>query len=207
VLTIPASASGSATDPAGTTVTFAPIPSATDIGAVSVTCTAFDPAVVVQSGSLFPIGTTTVECTATDDANNPTSDTFDVTVADNTITGSGISSNKNSVKAGSVAGFNWAWENSSGDPVDVGENNQDIEAWSKNGSDCSIPGPDLINEDPGRSSIRRAPNGGWQFNWQTVYDAGHPRDGEPLDPGQYCVSVSLTSDPSQRQTTDIRVRR
>ncbi len=207
LLTIPASASGSATDPAGTTVTFAPIPSATDIGAVSVECTAFDPPVVVQSGSLFPIGTTTVECTATDDANNPTSDTFDVTVADNTITGSGISSNKNSVKAGSVAGFVWAWEDSSGNRVDVGEGNQDIEAWLMIDSDCEELGDDLIDEDPGSSGIRRAPNDGWQFNWQTVYDAGHPRAGEPLDHGQYCVSVSLTSDPSQRQTTDIRVRR
>ena len=206
-LTIPTSASDEATDPAGTTVTFAPIPSATDIGAVSVTCTAFNPAVEVQSGDLFPIGTTTVECTATDDANNSTTDTFDVTVTDNTIIGSGISSNKKTVKAGSVAGFNWAWEDSSGNPVDVGEGNQDIEAWLQINSDCSVPGPDLINEDPGSSGIRRAPNGGWQFNWQTVYNAGHPRDGEPLDPGQYCVSVRLMSDPSQRQTTDIRVRR
>jgi len=207
-LTIPASANASATELEGANVTFNPVPSATDIGAVSVICTAFNPAVEVHSGDLFPIGTTTVTCTATDDANNSTTpDTFDVTVADNTISGSGISSNKNSVKAGSVAGFNWAWEDSSGNPVDVGEGNQDIEAWLMTGSDCSVPGPDLIDEDPGSSGIRRAPDGGWQFNWQTVYDAGHPRDGEPLDPGQYCVSVSLTSDPSQRQTTDIRVRR
>jgi hypothetical protein len=206
MLTVPVSASASATELEGANVTFEPVPSATDIGAVSVTCTAFDPAVAVQSGSLFPIGTTTVACTATDDANNPTSDTFDVTVADNTITGSGISSNKKSVKAGSVAGFNWAWEDSSGNPVDVGEGNQDIEAWLKNDSDCSVAGPDLIDEDPGTSGIRRAPDDGWQFNWQTVYNVGHPREGEPLDQGEYCVSVSLLSDPSQRQTTDIRVR-
>jgi len=207
VLTIPASASGSATELEGANVTFDPVPSATDIGAVSVRCEAFDPAVEVQSGDLFPIGTTTVTCTATDDANNnSTPGTFDVTVADNVIIGSGLVSNKNSVKAGSVAGFNWAWENSSGDPVDVGEGNQDIEAWSKNGSDCTVLGPDLINEDPGSSGIRRAPDDGWQFNWQTVYNVGHPREGEPLDQGQYCVSVSLLSDPSQRQTTEIRVR-
>jgi hypothetical protein len=160
----------------------------------------------VQSGSLFPIGTTTVTCTATDDANNPTSDTFDVTVADNVITGPGLVSNKISVKAGSVAGFNWVWENSSGDPVDVGEGNQDIEAWLMTDPICEDIGDDLIDEDPGSSGIRRAPDGGWQFNWQTVYDVGHPREGQPLDEGQYCVSVSLTSDPSQRQTTDITVR-
>jgi hypothetical protein len=207
VLTIPASASGSATELEGANVTFDPVPSATDIGAVSVECSrAFDPAVVVQSGSLFPIGTTTVTCTATDDANNPTSDTFDVTVADNVITGPGLVSNKISVKAGSVAGFNWVWENSSGDPVDVGEGNQDIEAWLMTDPICEDIGDDLIDEDPGSSGIRRAPDGGWQFNWQTVYDVGHPREGQPLDEGQYCVSVSLTSDPSQRQTTDITVR-
>jgi hypothetical protein len=36
------------------------------------------------SGSTFPIGVTTVECTATDDAGNSSVDTFDVTVTDTT---------------------------------------------------------------------------------------------------------------------------
>ena len=206
VLTIPASASGSATDPAGTTVTFAPIPSATDIGAVSVTCTAFDPAVVVQSGSLFPIGTTTVTCKATDDANNPTSDTFDVTVTDNVIIGSGLSSNKNSVKAGSVAGFTWVWENSSGVPVDVSMYEQDIEAQlciGNNSNPCGMLGPDVLNEDPGSSDIRPGPGFSWQFNWQTetVDDLGNP-----IATGDYLVTVILMSDPIQTQSTTIKVR-
>jgi hypothetical protein len=44
-----------------------------DSGGVTVTC-------VPPSGSTFPIGTTTVTCTATDAANNTTSGSFTVTV-------------------------------------------------------------------------------------------------------------------------------
>jgi hypothetical protein len=54
---------------------FWPSPTATDAvsGSVGVSCS---PA----SGSTFPVGTTTVRCTATDDAGNSASDTFRVTV-------------------------------------------------------------------------------------------------------------------------------
>jgi len=178
-------------------VTFAA--TATDVADESpvVTC---DP----PSGSVFAFGTATVTCTATDESKNSSDGTFTVTA--NLAAGAGLDSNKNSVKAGSVAGFTWVWLDGADNPVDVGENNQDIEAWSKIDSDCSDLGPDLINEDPGSSDIRRSPGGGWQFNWQTVYNTGDAREGEPLDPDQYCVSVRLLSDPSQRQTTEIRVR-
>ena len=196
-LTIPASASASATEPDGATVTFNPVPSATDIGTVSVSCTAFVPAIEVESGDLFPIGTTTVECTATDDANNSTTDTFAVTVADNTIVGSGMTSNKRTVKAGSVAGFNWAWENSLGDPVDVGEGNQKMEARL---GKCPSSNTDILDEDPGSSGIRRASGDGWQFNWQTV-----DVNGDPITAGDYCVSVVLMT-TGQTQSADIKVR-
>ena len=198
-LTIPSSAGAAATDPAGANVTFNPVPSATDIGSVSVTCTAFNPAVEVESGDLFPIGTTTVTCTATDDAALSTVGTFDVTVTDNVIIGSGMDSNKNTVQAGAVAGFTWAWEDSSGNPVDVGEGNQDIEARLGN---CPSTSPDILNEDPGSSDIRRFSSSEWQFNWQTVDDFGNP-----IEPGVYCVTVILmTTSPPQTQSTEIRVR-
>ena len=65
-----------ATSSAGAVVTYTP-PTATDEGGESpaVTC---DPA----SGSTFPVGTTTVACTASDsdDSNSPVSTSFDVTV-------------------------------------------------------------------------------------------------------------------------------
>ena len=113
-------------------------------------------------------------------------------------TGSGLSSNKRSVKAGAVASFNWIWVDFLGNPVDVGEGNQDIEARL---GTCSDPlGSDVLNEDPGSSDIRRS-GGGWTFNWQTV------DDGIPLDAGIYCVSVLLmTTSPPQVQSTEIRVR-
>lgn len=67
-----------ATGPNGAAVSF-PIPTATDIvdGAVQVTCT---PA----SGSTFPIGNTTVVCSATDAHNNTVTKCFVVTVQDKT---------------------------------------------------------------------------------------------------------------------------
>ena len=204
-LTIPVSASGAATDPNGVSVTFNPLPSATDVGSVDVVCTAFDPEVEVTSGDLFPIGTTTVSCTATDDANNPTIGMFDVVVSDNVIIGSGLLSNKNSVKAGSVAGFTWSWVNTSGDPIDVGEGNQKIEAMLCTGPPndiCAMLGDDVLNEDPGSSDIRRFESTGWQFNWQTVDDVL-----EPLAAGTYLVRVTLlTTSPMQTQETTIRVR-
>jgi hypothetical protein len=77
ILTLPADQTAEATGTAGASVTFAA--SATDIvdGSVSVVC---DHA----SGDTFALGTTTVGCSATDTAGNPTSGSFHVTVADTT---------------------------------------------------------------------------------------------------------------------------
>jgi hypothetical protein len=74
----PADIVAEATGAAGATVTYTP-PTATDNvdASVSVSCT---PA----SGSVFPLGTTTVTCTATDAAGNSSSVTFTVTVEDTT---------------------------------------------------------------------------------------------------------------------------
>jgi hypothetical protein len=73
---VPANITTDATGPNGATVTYTS-PTATDEGGEtpSVGC---DPA----SGSMFPIGTTTVTCTASDsdDANSPVKATFTVTV-------------------------------------------------------------------------------------------------------------------------------
>jgi Tol biopolymer transport system component len=72
-LTVPGAITVDAVSPAGAVVTFAV--SATDNvdPDVPVTCT---PA----SGSLFPVGTTTVRCNASDDAGNTATATFDVLV-------------------------------------------------------------------------------------------------------------------------------
>lgn len=91
VLTVPASAGAEAMRPTGASVAFVPDPSATDIVTPTVSCeivvdSPVDPPVFVVSGSQFPIGTTTVSRTATDDAGlSTTAPPFVVTVADLTV--------------------------------------------------------------------------------------------------------------------------
>jgi HYR domain len=62
------------TDPAGTAVTFT-APTATDVVDASPTV-----GCLPASGSLFPVGNTTVTCTATDDSGNTTTSAFTVAV-------------------------------------------------------------------------------------------------------------------------------
>jgi hypothetical protein len=71
---MPADRSATTSDTGGVAVTYA-APSATDVvdDAPAVVC-------APASGSTFPVGTTTVSCTATDDRGNTSSATFDVTV-------------------------------------------------------------------------------------------------------------------------------
>ena len=89
-LTVPAPITTNATSPQGATVTYSA--SATDesgeSSSATVSCT---PA----SGSVFPIGTTTVTCTATDsdDSNSPVTQSFPVTVNDTDLGLSNVPAN------------------------------------------------------------------------------------------------------------------
>jgi hypothetical protein len=76
-LNLPANITKEATGPGGAAATWSA--SATDIvdGSVAVSCDA-------TSGDKFPIGTATVNCSATDDAGNTASGSFTVTVQDTT---------------------------------------------------------------------------------------------------------------------------
>ncbi len=76
-LTVPDTATNEATSPAGAVVAFAA--SAVDLvdGAVPPTCSSV-------SGSTFPLGSTSVACTATDALGNASSTSFDVVVTDTT---------------------------------------------------------------------------------------------------------------------------
>ena len=82
VVTVPASITAEATSPQGVAVPFAA--SAEDIvdGAVTPVCKVG--ANIVQSGDLFPLGASTVECAATDNAGNTGSANFTITVVDTT---------------------------------------------------------------------------------------------------------------------------
>jgi hypothetical protein len=74
IITVPTAVSEDAASGSGANVTFAV--SAVDVGTiVSLGC-------APASGDLFPIGDTTVTCTATDDAGNSSVGLFDVTVSD-----------------------------------------------------------------------------------------------------------------------------
>jgi HYR domain len=77
VLKLPKDMTVEATSPAGATATYAA--SATDLvdPTVPVTCTP-------TSGSTFPLGTTTVDCSATDEAGNKATGSFKITVQDTT---------------------------------------------------------------------------------------------------------------------------
>ena len=77
VLTVPANQTVEATGPTGATATF----TATAADGADPTPTI---ACVPASGSTFPLGTTPVTCTATDDSNNTSSGSFNVTVVDTT---------------------------------------------------------------------------------------------------------------------------
>src|SRR3989449_5754990 len=76
-LTVPADITAEATGPGGATVPFSV--GATDIvdGPVTATCSP-------SSGSTFPLGTTRVECTATDSHANAVTATFTITIRDTT---------------------------------------------------------------------------------------------------------------------------
>jgi len=77
ILIVPADITAEATGSAGAAVTFAT--SATDVvdGSITPLCDA-------ASGATFPLGTTTVTCTATDTAGHSATGSFDITVEDTT---------------------------------------------------------------------------------------------------------------------------
>jgi hypothetical protein len=85
-LTLPGALSAIAPNSIGVSVQFSPSPSANDLvsGTVVVSCTP-------TSGSTFAVGTTPVQCSATDAANNTAQGSFNVTVTlGNTAVGSNV---------------------------------------------------------------------------------------------------------------------
>jgi HYR domain len=79
VVTVPADVTQEATGPDGAVATWDAVTASDDVDAsVAVTCDA-------ASGELFPLGTTTVTCRATDKAGNTADSSFTVTVEDTTV--------------------------------------------------------------------------------------------------------------------------
>ncbi len=111
-LTVPPTQSTSATGPDGALVTY-PAATATDNLDADPTI-ACSPA----SGSLFPIGSTTVNCTATDDAGNQDTDSFDVEVSGGNSPTVTITGPAAPVEATSAAGATVNWSATATDPED-----------------------------------------------------------------------------------------
>jgi hypothetical protein len=146
------------------------------------------------SGSVFPVGTTTVTCTATDSSGNSSSDTFDVVVEYGL---GGLTTNKKVVESGAVAVFDWVWTDAFGNPMPTGVESNDIEARA---GTCPSSSFDILDEDPGSSDMREMSNFSLTFNWQT-----DDSEGVPVPEGPYCVTVILML-TDQRMSTGIRVK-
>jgi HYR domain-containing protein len=137
------------------------------------------------SGSTFPIGTTTVSCSATDTRGNKAIGSFVVTVrlqygfiaVQNLPPPQGKTFN-----TGSAIPLRWQFT-IGGAAVDSSTANPKITISGSSGTVTFTPG------DPGKSSFQ-APtlaNGWtWQFNWQSVDN----KTGQPLPAGSYSVSIT-----------------
>jgi hypothetical protein len=147
------------------------------------------PGVPIDSGDLFPVGDTTVTCTATDTWGNNGSGSATVTVAFEYLA-SGISG-KTSGKTGSSFPFTWAWTDDSGTPQTVSDQRLSIEPGA-------CPGDGLDAQDPGKSGLRQDTGGSYIYNLQAV----DPSTQEPWVISQnsgdpFCFTVSLPTGESQ----------
>ena len=162
------------------TVTF--VVEATDNSGIAPTIVC-DPA----SGSQFAAGTTTVECTATDESDNSSTANFDVIVG--YPNGAGIFVNKRVIKAGSTNKISWMWQDEDSNNIDTSADGQVLRLIK-----CSAPQTILYQAvgTPGQSGFFFRNDFSWEYNWQSDI----PGSMEPLERGTYCISVesALTGD-------------
>jgi hypothetical protein len=192
--------SATASTPAGGMVTYTN-PTATDLvdGAVAVTC---QPA----SGSTFPLGATTVNCTATDSHLNQAASSFTVTVNFAFI---GLLSPWQApppvytVNLGRSVSVKWKYTNAAGALLDT-SNLQPIVTFTKlqvsSLNTCSNPiATSTVYTDqayPGNSYFNYSGEG-WHFNWQSV---------PPVTAGCYWIKVTLPATGQVNGPFVIRLR-
>ena len=176
VLSLPSPVVG-ATSGSGAVVVYT-VPAADLVdGSVAVSCTP-------PSGSTFPIGTTTVTCTASDSHGNRATGSFVVTVfqqygfvgVQNLPPPAGKVFN-----SGSAVPLRWQFT-SAGAPFNSTALNPKITISGPNGTLTFTP------QNPGNSSFQlpTAANGWtWQFNWQTLDSTG-----KALPAGTYSMTVT-----------------
>ncbi len=174
-ITVPDDITASTSSSTGTAVTFEV--ETDDIFPVTVQCTP-------ESGDTFPLGTTTVDCTAMDSSGNTTADSFTVTV-EFVYGTTGITTNKRTAKTGSSIPLNWAWTDENGTPMSVGDATQVLKV-----QEGMCPGGIIVAEDPGSSGFRIKSDLSWEYNWQAVDQGGNNLPASnPNSP--YCVTVTL----------------
>ena len=162
------------TSPTGTPTTYT-TPTATDaVGVVSIACTP-------PSGSVFPIGSTVVTCTARDAALNTSTKTFTITVQLlYTFSGLQVPATANQ---GSVVPLTWQYT-SAGKAVETGALVPAVRLRALTGcTNGTETGPVFIDKQaPGNSNFNYdATTFKWQFNWQT----------KPFAVGCYSIYIDL----------------
>jgi hypothetical protein len=162
------------TSPTGATTTYT-MPTATDaVGVTSLTCT---PA----SGSVFPIGTTVVTCTARDAALNTSTKTFTITMQ--LLYSFGGLQVPATANQGSVVPLVWQYT-SGGKAVDTGTLVPMVRIRTLTScSNGTETGPAFLDKQaPGNSNFNYdATTFTWQFNWQT----------KPFSVGCYNIYIDL----------------
>ncbi|MGI9233210.1 MAG: HYR domain-containing protein, partial [Woeseiaceae bacterium] len=147
------------------------------------------------SGTLFPNGETTVNCTATDSEGNESTDSFTVIVG--YAGGFGIDPKKLNVKGGSSNPLSWGWLGSDNEILDTSNDDQILEFFV---CGSSMPMFTLAG-DPGSSGFRIKSDNSWEYNWQSDGE-----NGAPLDRGFYCIRVTSSFTGQFLESPPIRVR-
>jgi hypothetical protein len=144
--------------------------SATDLFLAATSCLDQD-GFNVESGDVFPIGETTVTCTATDTSDNSVSDSFVIDVEQ--AFGIRLIVPKGQLEAGSTNPIDWLYlDPGSGDVIESGFLAPAVSwigPYASNDSDCSGATSGSGSGDDAGSSDKRytASSRTWQFSWKT----------------------------------------
>jgi hypothetical protein len=173
VLTVPANLTVTTS---GTTATVSYTVTATDnvgLAAGSPGCTSTSPGVsgVTKTGGTFPVGTSTVTCTATDTAvpANVTTKSFTVTVNKLGYSGlDGIYAN-GSKSVNSSVPLDFGFTGVSGRRVDSSLAQPVVTVYLSGAKTCGATQGTLVASYPGSSDYRYSASSlNWQFNWKTT---------------------------------------
>lgn len=168
-LSVPANIVTSTT---GTTATVSYQVTATDTVGAVLSCTSASPGVTssdLTKGGSFPVGTSTVACTATDAAGNIAAKSFTVTVSGLLYSGLDGVYAKDSKRINSTVPLDFGFTDSSGSRVDSPLAQPLVKVYSS-GKTC-VAGTlgTLIASFPGSSDYRyTASSRNWRFNWKTT---------------------------------------